>query len=457
MTVSPVAARPGATNFVPGVRIKKLQRELHAGREAGEDLAVLAADVLSVEVTRVNSGAAQYSVTLNNWFDSLPADRKDDLNTTSRRERVAGGRPLWPRYKYNAFEFFEFGDRVRIDMRYWPNPPDDADALVRAAGAWVPMVSGPITDMRFGFSSGEGGRVTVSGEDDLSRLKDKTEGKTEFSKVSERTLVERVLSQAHYPLDRIADGGLPWPDFAEDDDHGLEETLQGGQSYLDFLLKLADRLDFEVFVEFDALAFGRDDAVGLDFHFEPARSGRPPDPTPGGTFVLQRERHLIDFSPTIKVIDQYSEVIVRGRHRDRNQPERVEQLAGTDAVAGELHRDPEIDPPLLSGPAIRERFFKNRPNRADAPNQTNLDPGRGKQLATALLRKKAREFMVVEGTTLGLPRLRPGNHVEIRGFRPPFDGFYYVTMTVHSFGADGLRTKFTARRPGMPAPPYGGR
>jgi hypothetical protein len=38
--------------------------------------------------------------------------------------------------------------------------------------------------------------------------------------------------------------------------------------------------------------------------------------------------------------------------------------------------------------------------------------------------------------------------------RPPFDGFYYVTKTTHTYGADGMRTKFSARRPGMVLPPY---
>jgi hypothetical protein len=38
--------------------------------------------------------------------------------------------------------------------------------------------------------------------------------------------------------------------------------------------------------------------------------------------------------------------------------------------------------------------------------------------------------------------------------RAPFDGFYYVTKTVHTIGTDGYRTKITASRPGMEFPPY---
>jgi hypothetical protein len=56
---------------------------------------------------------------------------------------------------------------------------------------------------------------------------------------------------------------------------------------------------------------------------------------------------------------------------------------------------------------------------------------------------------------MGLPRLRPGNHVEIRGMRPPFDGFYYVFKALYTFSTDGFLSKLDARRPGMPVPPYG--
>jgi hypothetical protein len=458
VTTSPIAARPGGTYFVPGARLVKLSKTLGAGAEVGEELPILAQDLLRVEVTRVHTGASQFSVTLNNWFDALPADRHDTKNTVTALERLTGEKtpqPLWPRFKHNALEHLEFGDRIRIDLRYWPDPPSAADAATRAAHVWVPMVSGPITDMRFSF--GQGAQVTVSGEDDLSQLKDKTQGKAEYKKLSEQSIVRRVLQKAGYPLDRIADPLVPWPAVTKDDARGLTESLQGGQSTLDFLQKLADRLDFEVFVEFDRAEVKPGEGAGLSFHFEPARSLCKPTAHPDGTFVLRREQHLIDFTPTIKVIDQYSEMVVKGRHRDPNQPERVEQMADTAAVAPDMHRDPDLDPPLLSGPAIRAKYFSNRPNRAESPNQTNLDPERAKLLAEALIRKKAREFMTVEATTVGLPRLRPGMHVEVRDYRPPFDGFYYVTKAVYTYGADGFRTKISSRRPGMPEPPYGGR
>lgn len=444
------AARPGTTYFAPGVRLVKLhalQGEPNRGTPVPADVQ---ADVLRVEVTRVHTGGSQYTITLNNWYTTTAADRRDPDPLGAREVRVRD-LPRWPRYKYNDFALLAFGNRLRIDMGYWPDPAPGLDAAAVAAQNWVPMVAGPITDMKFTFSSGEGGQVTISGEDDLSRLKDKVEKRVELGRHSERNLVLRALAQAEFPLDDLAAPRVAWPAFATDESHGIDESIQDGQSCLDFLQKLADRLDFEVFLEFADLT---DPGSPLAFHFEPARSRLPPDRTLRDIFVLRRETNLIDFSPTIKVVDQYSHVTIKGRHRDRNRPERVDRTALASILDDELHGAPE-DPPLKAGPEVRERFFPGRPNPFTDSNQTNTDPERAEWQAQAVLRRKARELLTISATTLGLPRLRPGGHVEIRGFRPPFDGFYYVTQTVHTYGTDGLRTKFTARRPGMPLPPYG--
>ena len=243
---------------------------------------------------------------------------------------------------------------------------------------------------------------------------------------------------------------MKWPPFSEQAGKGIAEGLQDGQSYLEYLKKLAERLDFEVFMEFADL---NNPGGGQEFHFEPARSrAKPTDET---TILLSREHNLISYSPKIKVVEQPSAVVVKGRHRDRNKPQPVKGTVDLKKLVDELHIDvAKGDAPLLSGPDIRAKYFSNRPNPQVAPNQTNMDPERAAWLAEVLLRKKAREFFVIDATTIGLPRLRPGWHVEIRGLRQPFDGFFYVTKTVHTYGSDGMRTKITGRRPGMPAPPY---
>jgi phage protein D len=109
------------------------------------------------------------------------------------------------------------------------------------------------------------------------------------------------------------------------------------------------------------------------------------------------------------------------------------------------------DEPLTSGPEWRRRKFGLNPETKI--NQRSIDAERAQVMADAYYRKRAREFLKVDTVTIGLPRLRAGRHVEYRGMRAPFDGFYYVEKSEHTYGDDGLRTQFTSRRAGMPYRP----
>ncbi len=133
MVQQAVSPRPGRTYFTPGVRISKLQHDLKPGDDPGEELLLVEPDILSVEVTRVHTGASQYSITLNNWYVSLPGERRNDTAAPGDKfaalrtefvgeEQLDNDRPVWPRYKYNDFRHLQFGDRLRIDMRVLARP-----------------------------------------------------------------------------------------------------------------------------------------------------------------------------------------------------------------------------------------------------------------------------------------------------------------------------------------------
>lgn len=437
MTTTSEAVRPGSTYFAPDVRIVRLG-ELRDEGEAGKDLEAERPHITNVEVRRVNTGASQYSVVLNNWNDVLPARPRGE-------ERRA-----WPPYRYNDLELFAFGQRLRIDMRYWPEASSESVEPVRAAHRWVPMIAGPITDMRSSFSSGEGATLTLIGEDDLYPLKHKI-GEDHPPEGTEKELIENLLLLAMFPLPLQASNR--WPDFFADRASRRSIQLNEGQSFLEILEDLAKRFDCEVYVEFDDLA---SEQPKVQFFFEPARSRLSPDENARDLYVLERGRNLIEFAPTFKVFDQYTGVTVRGRHRNRGRAEQLRTPADPSVIYDELHQPSESDDPLSSGPKVRTEYFGRTfgENNHQLGRQSNLDGTRAAAMAEAVFRQKAREFMSVTGTTLGMPHLRPGVHVEIRGMRSPFDGYYYVERTVSRFGPSGFTTQFTARRPGMPLPPY---
>ena len=65
----------------------------------------------------------------------------------------------------------------------------------------------------------------------------------------------------------------------------------------------------------------------------------------------------------------------------------------------------------------------------------------------------ARRFVVGRGVAEADPKLRVGATVELEGLGPLFSGSYYVSATRTLFdGALGLRTEFTAERPGLGRP-----
>jgi hypothetical protein len=341
-------------------------------------------------------------------------------------------------------------------MRYWPDKPEKATETIQAAHGWVPMIAGPITDMKFTFSSNEGARLTITGEDDLFPLKNRSEEKVTYRRKSEKFIIEDVLRRAGYPL-TLRKAAIDLPRFFENEANGINDNLQDGQSYLEYLQKFAQRYDCELFVEFDDLSRT---APVVGFHFEPARSRVTPNENLRHHYVLERGKNLIDFSPTFKVLDQYTEVKIKGRHRVRSRPELVRQPATSSILSDELYRDESLgDGELTPGPDVRVRYLTRyysenlARNVHHITNQTNIDEERAQAMAEAAMRKKAREFMSITGSTIGMPHLRPGLYVEIRQMRQPFDGFYYIEKTVSRYGSNGFTTQFTARRPGMQLPP----
>jgi hypothetical protein len=322
--------RPGTTYYVPGARIVRLG-ELSASGDAGEEIPQLAPDILKVEVTRVNTGSCQYSITLNNWYDTLPEDRR---NHAGRGELLQNSQPLSPRFKYNALDYLAFGMRLRIDLRYWPDPIEGLSQTDAAAQRWVPMIAGPITDMKFTFSASEGARLSVSGEDDLRKLKDKNKSKVSYKNRNEEDIVTDVLRRANFPLS-LANPQVQRPGFFSGP-RTLHEAHEEGQTSLEYLQKFADRYDLEIFIEFT----DPDDAASaLTFHMEPARSRAPIDNVLRNIYTLERGLNLVEFTPTFKVLDQLTSMTIRGRHRDRRRPEQVRSTALGDILSDELNFD----------------------------------------------------------------------------------------------------------------------
>lgn len=420
----------------------------------------LAPDIVSAKVTLTNTGIGQLNVTLNN-------QRFDHVN-------MRGG-PVFPPWKYNDFSKgraateggiggITFGQKLRLDFRY-------------GDGVWTKMIIAQVTDMQFSFPASGGAQVQVVGEDLLSLLKVKPTEDKNHDKVSEEDLVKKIFDEIYKadPPGFQTDPGAAAAEGRTTPPRSVKHTK--GNTYFQFLQEMADRLDYEMFLEFKNKDAEADAEVGaaasgeikvaneLTFHFVPARSGLPPVETEmdgldqdEGLFhyVLRWGRSLIEFTPKFKVFDMPTKAEAMGTDHGKRQKQK-ETLSDsdiTDALKKELPKSPNYDMEMVNAIDARKEFFGEISAAGSNESQqgSGLDGPRLKLKAKAGFLKKVREFLTADGKVIGLPKLRPGEYVDIVGLRPPFDGYYYITKTVHSLDSSGYLTQFSLRRPGMLPP-----
>ena len=68
-----------------------------------------------------------------------------------------------------------------------------------------------------------------------------------------------------------------------------------------------------------------------------------------------------------------------------------------------------------------------------------------REIAQQRLLQIAQRTVEAKGKTIGLPNLRAGSKVEVKGLGTRFSGMYLVTSTTHTMGDGGYTTDFSAR------------
>ncbi len=151
------------------------------------------------------------------------------------------------------------------------------------------------------------------------------------------------------------------------------------------------------------------------------------------TYELEWGRSLSSFRPTLTTANQAGKVTVRGW--DRTSHSAFEETA---AIPGDstLNND-QVE--VARDVQEREEVITNRPVR---------DPAEAKRLAKDILASFRRDLVRGSGVTVGLPDLRAGNRVVIRGLGARFSGSYFVTSSTHTIGLSGYKTSFECRREG---------
>lgn len=186
-----------------------------------------------------------------------------------------------------------------------------------------------------------------------------------------------------------------------------EYLLQANQTDMEFLTARARRIRYELSVD------------GRTLHFRPTQNQQ------GETLTLTLADDLIEFSPRLSTMGQYSAIEVRG-WSPKERAEIVARAAASDAVSAMGGS--------VSGAALIEDAFGGATLLVgDEPvmNQAEAD-----QLAKAWFNRALLGLVQGEGVCRGRPDLRPGQVIRLDGLGERFSGQYYVSATSHRYRAD---------------------
>jgi len=376
-------------------------------------------DVLEIHVVLELDQMTSFEITFNNWDDKLLRFKysESDANT----------------------EVFAVSRLVAIQLGY--------------AGQLVPVASGPIISLSPAFPESSSPTIRISGTDAMQKLKDSKPrpGQQVFYRDKKDWEIAAQVAQ------RAPNNMQVYTPDKTGPPHHL--VVQKNQDDASFLMERAKRIDYDCYVASDAVTGTQ------TLHFEPPADGRNGVPVtafrlaygPGLAAEEQRAAqaaaaagaagaaavaagsplvpNLLEFTPTLTAASQVSQLTVRGWDPRTKKPIDVT------ATVNDL---PSGQGSGLTGPAAATDALGSRQDTViDAP-VASVEEAR--ELAAALLRERAYQFITGTGRIAGLAELRPRNVLEIHGIGLRFSGNYYVTRVEHTLSSSGFFTGFTARR-----------
>jgi phage protein D len=215
-------------------------------------------------------------------------------------------------------------------------------------------------------------------------------------------------------------------------DHGLTPDVgvtgpthkvlaQVNQSDLAFVRERARALDAELWI----------DGSSLKVQPRSSRGGAP--------VTLTYGKELREFRVVADLAEQATSLEVTGW--DVSGKQAVKEEVTDSVVQSELNGGD-------SGPSILKSAFGDRKDAlANAVPQTT-DEAHAR--AEALLKRRARRFLVGHGTAETKPELQVGATIKLAGVGPLFEGEFYLAATEVVFdGSKGMRTELELERPGL--------
>jgi phage protein D len=374
--------------YVPGFIVKVQNEELKR---------VVMNDILSVTYNDSLANVDSFDMTVNNW----------DAGASTLDQTA---------FKYSDKDTFNPWKDVEVQMGYYR----DGKSELRT------MLIGEITTLTPNFPAGGASTLQVRGLNLFHRFRTKQETKPFFNKKDSdiaKELVDNIATEVRKKSPQLK-LKLDDADYQRNikKEQKIPYLLMNNQFPIRFLMERARDLGYELTMEESSQGTNRE----VIFHYRPTSDVNRP------TYILEWGKSLISFQPTLQVANQVAELTVRGWNPQTKKPIKV--TVKRSDIKG-------IVTPSELG-VTENDLSKKLEIVIDRPIQNEAE---AKLLATNRLRQIGEVLIEAKGKTIGVPDLRSGSKVEIRGLGTRFSGTYLVTSTTHSIGDGGYTTDFTGR------------
>ena len=299
----------------------------------------------------------------------------------------------------------------QVGFLYFDQRTIDFGKTIKVSLGTDTLFEGRIMGLEANFPEGRSPTLNVLAEDRFQDLRMKRRTRT-FENVSDSDVVSQIAS----------DYGLSPNVSITGPSHKV--LAQVNQSDLAFLRERARAVDAELWMQ------------GSTLHVQ-SHSSRG-----GETLQLSYGGELREFVVLADLAGQRTSFSVNGW--DVSGKAALTHEATESVISSELNGD-------VSGVSIlSSKLGQRKDAMAHAVPLTSQE---AQAAAESYFRLGARRFVVGRGIAETDARIRVGNKVQISALGPLFSGTYYLTDVQHLFdGARGIRTEFTAQRPGLGRP-----
>jgi len=285
---------------------------------------------------------------------------------------------------------FHFGDQVEISLGY-------RDKL-------FPVMTGIITSLSWSFNEENYLDLTVEGYDYLFLMM-KNDKYRSWNDKTDSEVVTEIAKNYPFKKFRIENTPIRYP-----------QIRQEGESDFNFLIRLAKRNGYEYMAEGESFIFSSPSVEKKEL------------------FVLKLGRELLDFEPKIDISGQVSEVRVAGW--DAQAKKEIIGSAKKDDIKS-------VEKSGKTGAQTITTVLKEEAIHEVRASVQNVEEA--KLLAKSLFFDRAYSVLQSECKAIGIPELRPGQTIRVKGIGDLFSRKYYVDKVTHVIGKEGYDTNFSVK------------